>query len=420
MARFVEGHQRGLATRPVDYPFSKEEYRDRLRRVQERMAAAGIDVLVLTSPESMCYLHGYAIRWYRAQSPVEWSAPVATVVRVDQAQPIHFDTSGEESALRHTSVIEDVRYLPDGSEDRYGRWEEDQGSRNSALQFIGRELRSAGWLPARVGLEMYSHVPSRAVSDATEAMFRDEGCVVVDGTAILRDVRRRKSPQEIAYIEEAAGIADAALGAFAQALAPGVSELELWGEMTRAMSAMGGEHGALHESVVVGSIAEGHMLSSRRRVQRGDYVYADPSGVVNRYHANTSRTYFVGSEPDPAAVELLRLAGGAFDVLCNVARVGTSFTEINRALREYFTECGIWDLRSWVGGYEMGLSFPPDWVGAFVFTIEEEEDPRLVEDGMVTNFESIFHFPLLDTVVFQEDGVRALSRLPRELLVVAV
>jgi hypothetical protein len=66
------------------------------------------------------------------------------------------------------------------------------------------------------------------------------------------------------------------------------------------------------------------------------------------------------------------------------------------------------------------LSFPPDWVGEFVFTVEEEGAGGTFEAGMVTNFESIFHLPVLDTVIFERDGARTLGRLPRELTAVAI
>ncbi len=49
--------------------FSAAEYKQRLHRLRERMAAAGIDLLFLSAPESMYYLSGYQCEWYQAQSP---------------------------------------------------------------------------------------------------------------------------------------------------------------------------------------------------------------------------------------------------------------------------------------------------------------------------------------------------------------
>lgn len=410
LAEFMERHSQECEATPPRLHFSRAEYAERLTRTRQHMQAAGIDTLIATAPESMAYLHGYALRWYREQSPEEWPPFVATVVHVDSDAMIHFDSIGERVALAQTSVLTDIRYYPERSSDP-------SAAKSSSLHTLGTELAAAGWLTGRVALEKHSHVPYPAYSQAMEEMLRSRGQVVTDGSRILRDVRRRKSDQEIAYIEEAARIADIGLLHLQKVIGPGVTELDMWAELVHAMGRAGSEHAAQHECVVVGNMAIGHMLSSRREIRPGDFVLADPSGVVNRYHANTSRTYFVGDEPPAAAVRLQEIAAGAFDVLQSVARPGVVWTDVNRALREYFIDAGLWDLRkAWIGGYELGLSFPPDWVGSFQFTVADETDERVVEENMVTNFESMLHFPLLDTIVYGKDSTRSLSSLPRTLL----
>jgi Xaa-Pro aminopeptidase len=70
------------------------------------------------------------------------------------------------------------------------------------------ELRARSWLHGRVSLELWSHVPNRAVSERVEAALVGAGCTVADASSILRRVRGIKSPAEIAYLEEGAHIAD--------------------------------------------------------------------------------------------------------------------------------------------------------------------------------------------------------------------
>lgn len=45
--------------------FDPAEYADRLARLRRAMSEAGVDVVFLSRPESMCWLHGYTARWYR-------------------------------------------------------------------------------------------------------------------------------------------------------------------------------------------------------------------------------------------------------------------------------------------------------------------------------------------------------------------
>lgn len=54
-------------------------------------------------------------------------------------------------------------------------------------------------------------------------------------------------------------------------------------------------------------------------------------------------------------------------------------------------------------------------MGEWTFTVGEYTDDRF-RDGVVTNYESIVLYPMIDTVVFGEDGARTLSALPLDVL----
>ena len=56
-------------TPPLEYPFSDEEFADRLSRIRNQMAVDKLDVLFLTSPEAINWVSGYQCEWYQAQSP---------------------------------------------------------------------------------------------------------------------------------------------------------------------------------------------------------------------------------------------------------------------------------------------------------------------------------------------------------------
>ena len=72
-----------------------------------------------------------------------------------------------------------------------------------------------------------------------------------------------------------------------------------------------------------------------------------------------------------------------------------------------------------MGGYELGISFPPDWVGEWTFTVDEEEPGGCFEEGLVSNFESVFQSAgVIETFVVESGGAKVLGKLPRELIVV--
>ncbi len=386
--------------------FDAAEYADRLLRLRAAMAESRIDLLLVTSPDGMCWLHGYQARWYRSHSPSVWPPLQATAVHVDHDRMLQFDHSAHEHLIHKTSIVEELRLAP--REDLAG-----------GLEFLIRALDREGWLGGTVGLEFHSHIPNHAVMVAIVDALVQRRSTVLDATKEIRGVRLNKSQAEIAKVEEGVRICDVGLRALEDVLAPGITELEAWAAMMSAMVAAGGEPAALHERVSAGGTHMGHSISSRRVLEEGAFVGADPCGVVDRYHGNVCRQFVLG-EPPPGAIELSQIQGGAFDVLAATAKVGTPIRDVNRALREYYRDAGVWDMRGWLGGYELGISFPPDWVGEFVFNVDDEDVDGVFSDGMVTNYESIVLHSMIDTVIYEETGTRVLSSLPRELVVVPV
>lgn len=390
----------------TEVAFPPEEYAARLTKLREAMARDRLDTVILSSPESMCWLHGLALRWYKSGSPRQWRPLTCCAVRLDSDRIIAFEGLEHREMMRQTSIVDDVRFLP-----RY--------ERAGMLDFIVAELATEGWLTGQVGVEKYSYVPNPAVAAQIQSALEGKGATVVDASDAIRRVRRLKSAAEIACIERAAAICDVGVAHLQSVLAPGMTELEAWAEMVSAMAKAGGEPAALHELAAVTTPAGGrtHHIAGRRKIERGDWIEVDPCGVYNHYHANRNAVYYLGEPPD-TAVAIMRVLAGAYDVIRSTATVGTPVRTVCRALRDYYEDAGVWELNSqyWVGGYELGISFPPDWVGEWLFTVNSDEDQGIIEDGLVTNFESIIGLTLLDTIVYQTSGTRTLSKLPHEIL----
>jgi Xaa-Pro aminopeptidase len=163
-------------------------------------------------------------------------------------------------------------------------------------------------------------------------------------------------------------------------------------------------------------------------LKQGDALFADLCGVAHRYHANTSRTYWLG-EPPAEVVDNYAKNAGSFAVISEHGRAGTPFGEVCDALREYYDGVGL-DPRGF--GYDLGISFPPDWVGPFVWSfgrgndgdtfstigLGDNPDDWVFRDGMVTNYESLMGESLMQSFVIEPEGARLLSNLPIEISVV--
>ncbi|MBK0420420.1 aminopeptidase P family protein [Leucobacter sp. CSA1] len=394
----------GLSEVRRELPFPVEEYERRQALTRERMVEAGLDLLVVSSPEGIAWLCGHALRWNKGQSPTAWPALQCLVLRAGQERSILFETAEHEHMIRAYSMVEDFRLSEAEDLDR-------------VLAHIVGELAGEGWLSGVVGVEKWSYIPNRAVGEAMEAALRERGVVdVVDASVLMRRVRSAKSDLELAYIERAAAAVDAGLLALEGVIRPGVREIDLWVELMRGMVAAGGEPAGLHELVTF-ERHTGHSFSSDRRLRAGDIVEADPSGVVQHYHANIAMSWYVGEMPDEVR-RLTEAAGGAYEVLRAEARAGVTIGRLGERMREYYEGVGLWDPRidCYVGGYELGLSFPPDWVGEIAFTVGTPENADVVlEENQVFNYESNLPFLMIDTFVVGREGSRTLSGLPHRM-----
>jgi len=333
-----------------------------------------------------------------------------TAVHVDSDELIHFDAPNEVAVLARRSVCRDNRFFP---------------SREAApnLHFIISALRDKGWLGGTVALEFWSYLPNRAVSSMMEGALLAEGCRVVDGSAVVRSARRVKSPKEVAYIEEAVRLADIGHYEIQRKLRVGMTELELFGEVMRAMMAAGSEFPALIPIFNVvpvengRSAITGHTMAGRTVIKAGDMLKADLCGVFNRYHGNVMRGYYVG-DPPKQMLEQHRRAAGAFEAMRTV-KSGMTVRDVNAILRACLESVGLWDEAGWALGYELGISMPPDWVGEFYFNARDEKYlDRVFEENMVTNFESLFGTWLVDTCVYQKSGTRFMSKMPLDIIAV--
>lgn len=392
--------------------FSVSEYRERLDRIKARMAQMGIDTLFVSSPENMYYVSGFKANWYSAQGPKSWVGASGIAIRVDADDYIHFERQHEQVVARYTTVSRDIRVPTD--------------RRALALKdFIVQNLDQAGWLKGRVGLELWNYRPKPGYSREFQAALEAKGAVVVDGTDVVNAVRRRKSPMEMAYIRTAAALGDIGMRAARSAIRPGVSELDVYAEMTYAMAKAGGEAPAITPPVVSGpKCAATHSFASRRRIMPGDLINIDLCGVYNRYHSNLARSFSVGV-PTKEAAERVAVSARSFDIFAQHARPDARIVDVLKTMEAYYRDAGLWGNQRWLGGYELGIGFPPDWVGPFAYDLDMDLGDETFGAGTVVNYESQFYLPdaagvslLIDTAMFDEGRVTLLHKVERDLIVV--
>ncbi|MEM7430290.1 MAG: Xaa-Pro peptidase family protein [Pseudomonadota bacterium] len=395
-----------------ELPFPEEEFAARLQRLRTAMAEAELDLVFLSSPESIYYLTGFQGHWYQAQSGRNFPPSSGIAVHADHPDLIHFETPSEAVLTAIGAVSRDVRIFP-------------LEARRDGLPFILAELRSTGWLRGTVGMELSSCRQNPVVSARYQDGFAAEGMQIADATELTRDLRRRKSPLEMDALNEAARIADIGMTAAAEHIAPGRTELEVFGEIIAAMTKAGGEFSGIIPPVMSGFRSNClHPLSSRKVIGANERVNVDLCGVFKRYHCNLARSFWTGTPPDPVA-RLHEASIGAYAVLEDMLGPGAPVRPILEALQAYYEDAGIWDDCYWSGGYEFGIAFPPDWVGAFIYDLSMTGPDDFFTPMNALNYECNFFGPdssgisaTIDTFFVLEDKAIFPCSTPRELRII--
>jgi Xaa-Pro aminopeptidase len=421
-----------------DAPFGEEEFADRLHRVRQEMAKREIDTLIVSDPANLYYLSGYQCSWYQDGRPKTWYPGSCIAVNVDADDFIYFEDDDEVVNSRITSITRDLRpTMP-----TLAAWREQHGGdavsagdpRGEILPAgevfpgcaIAKELEAEGWLGGNVALELWSYRPNRAYSELFQAEIEREGVrAIVDGSGVVDIVRRIKSPQELAYIHDAARIAEFGIEAAQKAMRPGVMEIEVWAEADYAMAKRGGEHAAIQK--MMGSGEKSHSLhghASHRKLEHGDIINMDLSGVVRRYHSNLARSFSIG-EPAAEVRAQVDRTNRVFEATYKAMHPGVRVLEFLDAGKAVAEAEGIWNDAWWFGGYELGIAFPPCWVGNFVYDHHTAKPDDALEPGFVGNHEFNFYLPgghgireLIDTFEVTSSEIRWMHDFPKDLIVV--
>lgn len=407
------------------FPFG--EYEDRWRRTQQEMARGGVDMLWVSAPEDICYLTGHACSWYHDVGPASWHPVSGVAVHREHDLPIVFDDEDEQLLVAHLACAPDLRIAPndfaEGLVER-GRTPHDHAGFASAMDYVVQTLKDVGWLRGAIALQPGSYRPNRRYSQEFEATLRRHGATIVDGTDIVAAVRRRKSPLELETIRHAAHIGDAGMRALAAEVREGVTELELWAAATSAMAHAGGELSAIPGMVNSGpKNACLHGYASRRKLQRGDLINVDMCGVVNRYHSNLARCISLGNPSAQTRTAIDTVTHVYYEVR-SAMYPGMPIAELLDINEKAARTVGIWENAWWVGGYELGVAFPPDWVGRFAFSAGEDPGGVTLEPGLVMNHEWNFYLPdgagireLIDTFIVTEDAIEFPHEVPADLII---
>jgi Xaa-Pro aminopeptidase len=354
---------------------------DRATRVREGLGAAGCDALLVTNLTNVRYLTGFT------------GSAALLLVRPD-----------------------DLVFVTDG---RY----RDQAASQIATAgvhadvLIGRtDAEQRGHLAPQVPAGVRLGLEAEAVTWAQQRRYGADWfpeAELIPTEGLVEELRRVKDSGEVARIEAACAMADAALAAVRYRLGEGATEAKVALELEWQMRRLGADGPSFDTIVASGpNGAMPHHRAGDRRISEGDLVVIDFGALLDGYHSDMTRTVMVG---DPTLTQRRMLDAVHASQAAGVAavRAGVDVTEVDEACRSVLRHVG-WEEAFLHGtGHGVGLDI--------------HESPRVsasatgsLADGHVVTVEPGVYLPehggvrIEDTVVVTAEGCRTLTLAPKE------
>jgi Xaa-Pro aminopeptidase len=173
---------------------------------------------------------------------------------------------------------------------------------------------------------------------------------------IMKQLRARKSPEEIKIMKEAAAIADKTFSELTQQNFSGRKESEIAAEIQRLLIKHGQEQ---MKFGIVGSGANGakpHHEASDKIIQPGDAIVLDFGGTYKAYQSDMTRMAVVrGGTLDPEFEIVHDVVNRANAAAHDAVKIGVSCEEVDRAARNVIAEAGYGEYFTHRTGHGIGI-----------------------------------------------------------------
>ena len=254
--------------------------------------------------------------------------------------------------------------------------------------------------------------------------LRDEGIEVVDGQALMQDVRMVKTEDEITLLTTACAMVDSAYEELFRAMKPGMRENECVALVNQVLFELGSEH-VEGVNAISGERCSPHPhVFTDRMLRPGDPAYFDILHAYNGYRTCYYRTFAVGSA-SRAQADAYKRCRDLLDHAIALIRPGVTTADVVSIWPEA-QEFGFADEEAAFAlqyGHGVGLSI---WEKPIFSRLVSFDYPETIQEGMVFALETFWPASdgwsaarIEEQLVVTADGCEVITRFPAEELLVA-
>ena len=362
--------------------FSKDEYKQRLKKVQASMQEKGIELLISQDTNNMNYLTGYdAWPFYYAQ---------CVIVHVNSDEPLCFvraqDAGGafiKTYLKKENIIIYDEKYIHVWPIHPYDR--------------LVDLIKERKWDNLSIGVEMDSHYYTAYCHQ--KLLNGLPNAKIKDSERLVNWVRLVKSDAEIKLMNIASQITVLGMKTAFEVINPGVRQCDAVSKIYSTLISGTKNHGGDYSSIVPllptgkGTSAS-HLTWSDDEFTQGEASIIEISGVYKKYHCPMARTVLLG-KPDQKKIDTMKKTREALEAGIDATKPGNTADDVAQAFWKVLDKYGI-EKKSRTG-YSIGIGYPPDW----------GEHTLNIQKGDKTILEKNVCFHMIAVMQFGEWGVEA-------------
>ena len=240
---------------------------------------------------------------------------------------------------------------------------------------------------------------------------------LVDGSRLANRLRRIKTPQELALMKGACGMADHSMAEVSHRVRAGVTELELAEEVNFHLLRLGARTPSFDTAVWSmgpSDDRDANVRISQQALQGGNGISFDFGAVLEGYCSDFGRTVHVG-DPGEEYRRVYEVVMAAQQASIDAVRPGVTASAVHRATRQVIVYAGYGDWFRHRTGHCIGLDVHEE-----PFISPEDNTP--LEAGMTFTIEPSVFWPgrvgvrVEDIIVCTPDGGVKLNEYPTDLI----
>ena len=380
--------------------FPKEEYQNRVFKLQEKMQISNIDVILITSPHNFRYFTGFDSYFW--ESPTR---PWFLLISLSE-EPVAIIPNIGESALKKTWINKINTWSSPNTDDE-------------GVSILTKTIKKLVSSKKNIGCELGQENHLRmSINDYDKLKINLSDFNFVDASAIIWKLRMIKSKEEIKKIKKIISIASNVFDNLPNFIKIGMTEKEICNIFKKQLIDKGADH-TLYMSCASGKGGYDQIICdpTNKEIENGDILIIDTGTTYDGYFCDFDRNYGFG-KIQKEAIDAYQTLWEASEKAFERIKPGLNCSDISHAINSILDKSNL-NLNS-VGrmGHGLGLQLtePPSIMN---------NDKTILKENMIITIEPCYEYlpgkmlVLEENILITENGFELLTtRSPKFLPII--